>query len=62
LRGEASDATPLPLTTTPVPEARFRDTHVSAGKKYVYAVVAVDSRLPFANISAESNPVEETAR
>jgi len=62
LRGEASDATLQPLTTTPVSEARFRDTHVSAGKKYVYAVVAVDSRLPFANISAESNRVEETAR
>ena len=62
LRGEATDATLQPLTTTPVTEARFRDTHVSAGKKYVYAVVAVDSRLPFANISAESNRVEETAR
>ena len=62
LRGEATDATLQPLTPTPVPEARFRDTHVSAGKKYVYAVVALDSRLPFGNISAESNRVEETAR
>jgi hypothetical protein len=62
LRGEPTDATLQPLTSTPVPEARFRDTHVSAGKKYVYAVVAVDSRLPFGNISAESNRVEETAR
>ena len=62
LRGEPTDATLQPLTPTPVEEARFRDTHVSAGKKYVYAVIAVDSRLPFGNISAESNRVEETAR
>ena len=62
LRGDPTDATLQPLTPTPVTEARFRDTHVSAGKKYVYAVVALDSRLPFGNISAESNRVEETAR
>ena len=62
LRGEPTDATLQPLTPTPVTEARFRDTHVTAGKKYVYAVVALDSRLPFGNISAESNRVEETAR
>ena len=62
LRGEPTDATLQPLTPTPVTEARFRDTHVSAGKKYVYAVVALDSRLPFGNISAESNRVEEAAR
>jgi hypothetical protein len=62
LRGEPTDATLQPLTPTPVTEARFRDTHVSAGKKYVYAVVALDSRLPFGNLSAESNRVEETAR
>jgi len=62
LRGDPTDATLQPLTPTPITEARFRDTHVSAGKKYVYAVVALDSRLPFGNISAESNRVEETAR
>jgi hypothetical protein len=62
LRGEPTDATLQPLTPTPVTEARFRDTHVTAGKKYIYAVVALDSRLPFGNISAESNRVEETAR
>jgi hypothetical protein len=62
LRGEPTDATLQPLTPTAVTDARFRDTHVSAGKKYVYAVVALDSRLPFGNISAESNRVEETAR
>jgi hypothetical protein len=62
LRGESGDATLQPLTSTPVAEARFRDTHVQAGKKYVYAVVALDSRLPVANVSAESNRAEETAR
>jgi hypothetical protein len=62
LRGEASDATLQPLTPTPVAEPRFRDTHVTAGKKYVYAVVALDSRLPLPNVSAESSRVEEIAR
>lgn len=62
LRGEASDATLQPLTPTPVADPRFRDTQVTAGKKYVYAVVALDARLPVANVSAESNRVEETAR
>jgi len=62
LRGDASDATLQPLTPIPVAEPRFRDTHVTAGKKYVYAVVALDSRLPVANVSGESNRVEETAR
>ncbi len=62
LRGDASDATLQPLTPIPVAEPRFRDTHVTAGKKYVYAVVALDSRLPVANVSGESNRVDETAR
>jgi predicted small lipoprotein YifL len=62
LRAEASDATLQPLTPTPVAEPRFRDTHVTAGKKYVYAVLALDSRVPLPNVSAESSRVEETAR
>ena len=62
LRGEATDATLQPLTPAPIAEPRFRDTHVTAGKKYVYAVVAVDAHLPVPNTSAESNRVEETAR
>jgi predicted small lipoprotein YifL len=62
LRGEAGDATLQPLTPAPVAEPRFRDTHVSAGKKYVYAVVALDSRLPVPNMSGESERIEETAR
>jgi hypothetical protein len=62
LRGEATDATLQPLTPAPIAEPRFRDTRVAAGKKYVYAVVAVDAHLPVPNVSAESNRVEETAR
>jgi hypothetical protein len=62
LRGEASDATLQPLTPSPVIDSSFRDTHVVSGKKYVYAVLAVDSHLPVANISSESPRVEETAR
>ena len=62
LRGDPSDATLQPLTPAPVEEPRFRDTHVTAGKKYVYAVAAVDARLPVGNVSIESNRVEETAR
>jgi len=62
LRGEASDATLQPLTSSPIVEARFRDTHVTAGKRYVYGVVALDAHLPVPNVSGESNRVEETAR
>jgi hypothetical protein len=62
LRGEASDATLQTLTPTPIVEPRFRDTHTISGKKYVYAVVALDSHLPVPNVSAESARVEETAR
>ena len=32
------------------------------GTRYVYAVLAVDSRLPVPNMSAESTRIEETAR
>jgi hypothetical protein len=62
LRGDATDATLQPLTPAPIVEPRFRDTHVTAGKKYVYAVVAVDAHLPVQNVSAESDRVEEIAR
>jgi hypothetical protein len=62
LRGEASDATLQSLTPTPIAEPRFRDTHVTSGRKYVYAVVALDAHLPVPNISAESARVQETAR
>ena len=62
LRGEPSDATLQPLTPSPVPDPRFRDTTVVSGRRYVYAVRAVDGHLPVPNVSDESTRVEETAR
>jgi hypothetical protein len=62
LRGKAGDATLLPLTDAPIVEARFTDKTVMPGVRYVYAVVAVDSRVPLPNVSDESARVEETAR
>jgi hypothetical protein len=62
LRGEAGDATLAPLTAAPIFEASYRDTDVKPGARYVYAIQAVDNRLPVGNISAPSLPVEETAR
>ena len=62
LRGEAGGATLQPLTETPIPDARHTDRDVKPGTRYVYAVVAVDDRVPLPNVSAESMRVEETAR
>ena len=62
LRGKPGDATLLALTQTPVAEPRYRDASVTPGVNYVYAVVAVDSRLPAPNVSAESTRVVEMAR
>jgi hypothetical protein len=62
LRGEAAGDTLHPLTAVPIPAARYRDDRAKPGVRYVYAVVAVDTRLPLPNVSAESNRVEETAR
>ena len=58
----ALDATLRQLTPTPLAEARYRDTSVEPGKRYIYSVVAVDTQVPLPNISAESERVEETAR
>jgi len=62
LRGAAGDATLQPLNVAPVIETQFTDTTVTAGTRYVYAVMAVDSRLPVPNVSAASDSIEETAR
>ena len=62
LRGTAGDATLQPLNAAPVIETQFTDTTVMPGTRYVYAVIAVDSRLPVPNISDESARIEETAR
>jgi hypothetical protein len=62
LRGEPGDATLQPLTPAPIAEASYRDTTVTPGKRYFYAVAAVDDRVPVGNVSALSPTVEETAR
>jgi hypothetical protein len=62
LRGEPGDATLTLVTDTVVTVAQFTDRTVRPGVRYVYAVQAIDSRLPRPNVSAESMRVEETAR
>jgi hypothetical protein len=62
LRGEAGDATLTPVTDTVVTEPRFTDRTVRPGVRYVYAVQAIDSRLPRPNVSGESAREEVTAR
>jgi hypothetical protein len=62
LRGEAGDATLTLVTDTVVTGTQFTDRTVRPGVRYVYAVQAIDSRLPRPNVSAESMRVEETAR
>lgn len=60
LRGEAPGETLRPITPAPITETVFRDTTVTPGVRYVYAIVAVDRAAP-ANISAQSPRVEVTA-
>jgi hypothetical protein len=62
LRSEAPSDTLQPLTRAPITDARYRDTEVKSGVRYVYAVIAVDNRLPLPNVSSESERVEETVR
>ena len=62
LRGEAGDATLTPLTGSVTTEVRLVDRTVRSGVRYIYAVTAIDSRLPTPNVSMESARVEETAR
>ena len=61
LRAEAPGDKLLPLFDTPIVETRYQDTTAEAGKRYIYAVVAVDSASP-PNRSAESNRITETGR
>jgi hypothetical protein len=61
LRGRAPGAPTERLTPEPTRESAFRDTSVTPGTRYVYAVIAVDTARP-PNASAPSNRVEETAR
>ena len=62
LRSEGADATLQTVTPSPVVETRFVDRAVVTGTRYVYAVIALDSRIPLPNASAPSARVEETAR
>jgi hypothetical protein len=62
LRGAPGDATLTPVTDTVVTEPRFTDRTVTPGVRYVYAVQAIDTRLPRPNVSLESARVEATAR
>ena len=50
------------VTPVPIGEPRYDDRDVQPGQQYVYAVVAVDSRVPLPNMSAPSAEVTETAR
>ena len=50
-----------PITPTPIRETTYRDTTVTPGVRYVYAIVAVDRATP-PNMSPQSTRVEETAR
>jgi hypothetical protein len=59
LRGTAPGDTLQALTPEPITETTYRDSTVSPGQRYVYAVVALDQAK---NMSAQSARVEETAR
>ena len=61
LRGLAGGGGLTAVTEAPIKETTYRDTNVTRGQRYVYAVVAVDTATP-QNVSVESNRVEETAR
>jgi fibronectin type 3 domain-containing protein len=61
LRGEGENGTLQPLTPKPIKDANYRDTTVTAGVRYSYAVVAVDTAAP-PNSSAPSAHEAVTAR
>lgn len=61
LRGTAADATLQPLATEPVVNTAYQDTDVTAGERYFYRVLAVDTAVP-PNASPPSEVVTEIAR
>ena len=61
LRGTAADATLQPLTAEPVVSTAYQDTDVTAGERYFYRVLAVDTAVP-PNASPPSEVVTEIAR
>jgi len=54
LRGDGPSGTLQPLMAAPTADTTWRDTTVTVGATYIYAVVAVDRATP-PNVSAESN-------
>lgn len=61
LRGTPPDATLQPLTAEPLAGTAYQDTGVTAGRRYVYRVLALDNAVP-PNASPLSEPVTEIAR
>lgn len=60
LRAEAPGDTLRPITSAPITDTGYRDTAVTPGVRYVYAIVAVDRATP-PNTSAQSARIEVTA-
>ena len=61
LRATPPDATLQPLTVEPLVGTTYEDTDVTAGGRYLYRVLALDTAVP-PNASPPSAPVTETAR
>jgi hypothetical protein len=61
LRGIAPGDTLQAITPAPIRETNFRDTTVTPGVQYVYAIVAVDQAAK-PNMSAQSTRQSEVAR
>jgi hypothetical protein len=61
-RGETGGPDLVPVSEEFVVGTRFIDEEVASGVRYVYAVTAVDTRLPQPNMSLASARVEVTAR
>ena len=61
LRGEDPAGPLQAITPAPIKETSYRDTTVTPGTRYVYAIVAVDNATP-PNSSKPSPHVEEIAR
>ena len=61
LRGSATGETLQVLIPDPIKEITYRDTDVQPGKRYVYAVQAVDTASP-TNVSPQSEAGVEAAR
>jgi hypothetical protein len=55
LRGSGPDATLQPITPDAVTDTTYTDRNVTSGVRYVYAIVAVDARVPVANVSPRAS-------